>query len=140
MNALRVDHTAIVVRDMDEAIERYQRLYGVQVRDRTHVPEQGVEVAFLALGNTQLELVCPMAGASGVARFLKKRGESLHHIGLLVGDIREELRELAGAGVALIDAEPRKGVHGWIAFVQPRETGGILVELVERCADGTLQA
>lgn len=134
MNALRIDHTAIVVRDLDEALARYARLFDVRPIRRIRVPEQGVEVAFLQLADTQLELIQPLDPSSGVARFLERRGEGLHHIGLLVQDIRRELASLREQGVELIDREPRRGAHGMIAFIHPRGTGGPLVELVEHVA------
>ena len=129
---LRIDHTAIVVQDMDGAIERYRRLFGVVPRDRATIPDERVEVAFFPIGDTQLELICPTDPSSGVARFLAKRGEGLHHVGILVQDIGAELGRLADQGVELIDREPRPGAHGSIAFVHPRGTGGVLVELIQR--------
>jgi methylmalonyl-CoA/ethylmalonyl-CoA epimerase len=127
----RIDHTAIAVRDLDEAIDRYERLYGIPAVERAIVPDQRVEVAFLALGDTSIELVSPLDDSSGVARFLAKHGEGLHHIGLAVDDLELELDRLARDGVELIDRVPRAGVHGRIAFCHPRGTGGILVELVQ---------
>lgn len=132
MTVRRIDHTAIVVRDLVEAIERYGLLYGVRPAERTPVPEQRVEVAFLAFADTVLELVSPLDDTSGVAKFLKQHGEGLHHIGILVDSLEDELERLAREGVELIDREPRRGVHGRIAFVHPRGTGGVLVELVQR--------
>jgi len=117
---------------MDEAIARYRRSFGVEVSDRQVVPDQAVEVAFLPLGSSQLELICPISADTGVARFLDRNGESLHHLAFAVTNIRSELRRLEGIGVELIDREPRPGVHGLVAFVHPRGTGGVLVELVER--------
>lgn len=140
MNLLRVDHTAIVVGDMDEALGRYRHLWGVEPSVRAPVPEQGVEIAFLPVGDTQLELICPVDASTGVAKFLERHGESLHHIGIEVEDIRAELRSLDVQGVQLIDREPRRGVHGLIAFVHPRGTGGVLIELVENAHDDWLQA
>jgi methylmalonyl-CoA epimerase len=140
MKPLRVDHTAIVVRDMDEALARYKRIWGVECSLRQEVPQQGVEVAFLPIGETQIELVRPVREDSGVARFLEKHGETLHHVGLAVEDIRAELKALADEGVQLIDQEPRQGVHGLIAFVHPRGTGGPLIELVQNTHDDWLQA
>jgi methylmalonyl-CoA/ethylmalonyl-CoA epimerase len=140
MNVLRIDHTAVVVRDMDEALNRYQTIFGLKELQRSEVADQRVEVAFLAAGDTTLELVRPLTDDSGVARFLELHGESLHHIGVLVNDIRSELQSLERDGVELIDREPRQGVHGSIAFVHPRATGGVLVELVEHRRDDVFQA
>lgn len=140
MNLLRIDHTGIAVRDLDEALERYRRTYGLQPSERLPVPAQHVEVAFLAIGDTRLELVQPTDDQSPVARFLDRRGEGLHHVAILVQNIREELQRLADNGVELIDREPRPGAHGLVAFVHPREAGGVLVELIEDVEDEVLDA
>jgi methylmalonyl-CoA/ethylmalonyl-CoA epimerase len=140
MSVLRVDHTAIAVHNLDEALEWYRRLYGMIQSKRAFVPDQQVEVAFLTASDSELELICPVDSTSGVARFLARRGEGLHHIGFLVEDIKAELERLEKEGVELIDRLPRRGVHGLIAFIHPRSMGGMLVELVERVEDQTLQA
>jgi methylmalonyl-CoA epimerase len=129
---LRVDHTAVVVADLDEARERYRLLLGVEPGPKIRVAEQRASVAFIELGDTEIELISPADPDSGVARFLARRGEGLHHIGLLVDDLGEELTRLVRQGFELIDSNPRRGVHGKIAFVHPRSTGGILLELIER--------
>lgn len=138
MNVLRVDHTGIAVENMDEALAHYQRVYGVGVTERVHVPDQRVEVAFLALGDTQLELVCPTTSDSGVARFLARRGPGLHHVAVQVADIAAELNDLHQQGVELIDRRPRAGAHGLVAFVHPRGNGGVLLELVQNVRDQEL--
>jgi methylmalonyl-CoA/ethylmalonyl-CoA epimerase len=131
MNLRRIDHTAIAVHDLDEAIGRYRRLFHVLPSERAEVADQRIAVAFLPLGNSQIELISPTDSESGVARFLERRGEGLHHIAFAVDDIHLELDRLSSEGVELIDREPRWGIHGLIAFVHPRGTGGVLVELVE---------
>jgi len=131
VNGRRIDHTAIVVADLDEALPRYRRLFGIEPGLRQAVPDQGVEIAFLPIGDTQLELVQPTSEDSGVARFLARRGEGLHHIAVEVEDIAAELDRLDAAGIPLIDRQPRRGVHGRIAFVRPEALGGVLLELVE---------
>lgn len=131
MNLDRVDHTAIAVRDLDEALARYRRTFGLAPALRQQVTEQQVEVAFLPVGSTQLELIQPLSEGSGVAKFLERHGESLHHVAFAVRDIEAELARLEQEGVELIDRVPRSGIHGRIAFVHPRGTGGVLVELVE---------
>jgi methylmalonyl-CoA/ethylmalonyl-CoA epimerase len=131
MNLRRIDHTAIAVRNMDEALVRFERLLGTAARERTIVPDQRVEVAFIPCGNTQLELVQPTDSDTGVARFLDARGESLHHIGIQVDNIRAELQQLAANGVELIDSTARHGAHGLVAFIHPRGTGGVLIELIQ---------
>ena len=136
MTIRTVDHTGIAVADLDEAIERFERLYGLRVSERARIADQHVEVAFLGGGATALELVQPLDLSSGVGRFLMKRGEGLHHIGLAVDDLEHELERLASQGVELIDLAPRPGLHGLIAFVHPRATGGVLIELVQHAGDG----
>jgi methylmalonyl-CoA/ethylmalonyl-CoA epimerase len=140
MKALRIDHTAIVVGNLDDAIQRYRQLLGLEPSHRQQVPEQGVEVAFLDVGATQLELITPLDETSGIGRYLARNGEGLHHVAFLVEDIRHELQTLADDGFELIDREPRHGAHGLVAFVHPRSMGGILVELVEQPRDDALQA
>lgn len=131
MSFERLDHTAIVVADLDEAISRWTSLTGASISCREVVQEQGVEIAMLTVGDTQLELVCPVGAESGVARFLEKRGEALHHVGLLVDNIDATLQALSASGIELIDRTPRETSHGRIAFLHPRSAGGVLVELVE---------
>jgi methylmalonyl-CoA/ethylmalonyl-CoA epimerase len=132
MTGRRIDHTAIVVADLDEAIERHSRLLEPDAVERASVPSQDILVAFLCFGDTKLELIQSTRPDSGVARFLDRRGEALHHVAMEVDDIRAELESLAGRGVELIDREPRSGVDGLVAFVHPRGTGGVLLELVQR--------
>jgi methylmalonyl-CoA/ethylmalonyl-CoA epimerase len=127
----RIDHTAIVVRDLNEAIPRYEKLYDGVCRERSVEDEQRVEIAFIEVGDTQLELISPIDKDSGVARFLFARGETLHHVAVRVDDIAAEIARLAQDGVKLIDAVPRRGAHGLIAFVHPKSTGGVLLELVQ---------
>jgi methylmalonyl-CoA/ethylmalonyl-CoA epimerase len=127
----RIDHTAVAVKDLDEAIPRYERLYGSKFHERVVVGDQRVEIAFIAFGDTQIELISPIDQDSGVAHFLSARGEGLHHIGMQVDDIVSELERLAQGGVRLIDTEARPGVHGLIAFVHPKGTGGVLLELIQ---------
>jgi methylmalonyl-CoA/ethylmalonyl-CoA epimerase len=127
----RVDHTAVAVRDLDEAIPRYEQLYGGKCRERVVVDDQQVEIAFIPLGDTQIELISPVDQNSGVAHFLSTRGEGLHHVAVQVDDISSELERLRQSGVRLIDEVPRTGVHGLIAFVHPKGTGGVLLELIQ---------
>lgn len=130
MNIRRIDHTAIAVHDLSRAIDRYLALLPGAVIERLQVPDQQVEVAFLRLADTALELVQPLSEDSAVARFLARRGEGLHHVAFAVHDLRAELDRLERHGVELIDREPRPGAHGLVAFIHPRSTG-ILLELVQ---------
>lgn len=127
-----LDHVAIAVHDLDEAISRFGEQYGVEPMHREVVVEQGVEEAMLPVGGSFLQLLQPLAADSPVGRFLERRGEGLHHVAFAVADIERALAHLADQGARLIDETPRVGGRGArIAFVHPKEFAGTLVELVE---------
>ena len=129
-----VDHVGIAVHDLDRACDQYRALLGAEVAGREVVAAQGVEVVFLELpGDTRLELITPIDEDSPIARFLEKRGEGMHHICILVGDIDAALAALAGEEVPLVDTTPRVGAEGArIAFLHPSALGGVLLELKEK--------
>jgi len=132
MLLLNIDHVAIAVHDLDEALARHRRLYGVEPISREVVAEQRVEEAMIRIGGSSVQLLQPLSPESPVGRFLEKRGEGLHHIAYAVADIEAALAHLAAEGARLIDEEPRIGGGGHrIAFVHPRSFGGTLIELVE---------
>lgn len=127
----RLDHVAVCVGDLDEALGRWQAVLGLQATDRETVASQRTEVALLPLGDTSVELISPR-GNAGLERFLEKRGPGLHHIAIEVEGIASAIALLTSLGVPMIDTAPRKGARGdFVAFVHPRATGGVLVELVE---------
>ena len=128
---MKLDHIGIAVHDIQEALQVYQAALGLQLQEIVEVPDQKVEVAFLPVGETNLELVQPTADDTGIARFLESRGEGIHHICLEVDDIEAALERLKAHGVLLIDKAPRQGAHGRVAFVHPKGMHGVLLELVE---------
>lgn len=128
---MKIDHIGIAVRDIDQALQVYQVALGLPLEGICELPDQQVRIAFLPIGESNIELVEPRSEASGTARFMEKRGEGLHHICVQVEDIDAALRQLKASGVPLIDQEPRSGAHGRVAFVHPRGTHGVLLELVE---------
>lgn len=133
MSVKGLHHVAIVVRDIDAALGLYRDRLGMQVRAVRDLPEDRVRIAFLPLGDTLLELVQPTDETSGVARYLARRGESaLHHVCFAVDDLAVVLRDLADAGVELVDRSPRRGADGEVAFLHPRAGNGVLIELIER--------
>ena len=132
----KIDHIAIIVRNIEEALQVYEGALGLELTEITEVPEQAVRVAFLPVGESEIELVEPLSTSSGVAKFLEKRGEGLHHICLEVEDIEAALRDLAAKGIRLIDEQPRQGAHGRVAFLHPKSTHGVLIELIEKGAQG----
>ena len=130
--AQSIDHIAVVVRDLDQALSFYRDALGLDVTEHRKVLEEHVEVASLALGDISIELVQPLSAGSGVARFLEKRGEGLHHVCLTVNDIAVAMEQLRDAGAELITEEPRVGVDGRrYAFIHPKPAHGVLLELYE---------
>lgn len=131
----RIDHVAIVVRSLDAALQFYRDVLGLIPARVTDFPSEGVKIAFLPMGGPQgseIELLEPTDPTTGVARFLDKRGEGLHHICLEVPDIERALAELQAAGAAVLDTTPRRTAEGRGVFVHPKGTSGVLLELVQR--------
>jgi len=127
----RVHHVAIVVRDIDAALGVYRDQLGLPLDVLMPIDSDGVRIAFLPAGESNIELVEPTDPATGVARFLESRGEGFHHVCLEVDNVAAELERLAANGVELIDAAPRRGAEGPVAFIHPRSCHGVLVELIE---------
>ncbi len=126
----RVHHTGVVVRGLEEACAFYRDTLGLAVLKEDRMEDQGVKGALLDLGNSFLELLEPIVPDTGIARFLERRGEGLHHVCLEVADIEATLADLKAKGVPLIDETPREGMVGTIAFVHPSALQGVLAELV----------
>jgi methylmalonyl-CoA epimerase len=128
----RVDHIAVAVHNLEEALAFWESSLGLVCLGIETVAEQGVRVAKLDTGNTHIELLEPLSAETPVGKFLAQKGPGLHHICLSVADIKVELGELKGKQIKLIDQEPRIGAGGArIAFVHPKATGGVLMELSE---------
>ena len=132
MSALGIHHVGIAVRDLGEARERYERLFGATFEASERVEDQGVDAVSLLLGESgRVELLAPLADDTPVGRFLARRGEGMHHLAFAVADLRAELALLRAAGATLIDDEPRTGIYGEVAFVHHESLGGVLSELVQ---------
>jgi methylmalonyl-CoA epimerase len=132
IKAKGLDHVSIVVKDLDKAIEVYREMFGLELTAVEEVPEQKVRAAFFGRGMGRLELICPTVKDSGVARFLEKRGEGLHHICIEVEDIEVAMAVLKARGAPLVDEVPKPGAGGSkVAFIHPRGTSGVLTELRE---------
>ena len=127
----RVHHVAIVVRDMDAALATYRDQLRLPLDVLLQIDSDGVRIAFLPVGESNIELVEPTNSETGVARFLESRGEGFHHVCLEVDDVQAELDRLAASGLELIDKTPRRGAEGPVAFIHPRSCHGVLVELIE---------
>jgi methylmalonyl-CoA/ethylmalonyl-CoA epimerase len=132
LKAKGLDHVAIAVKDLDRAIELYRDLLGLELCEREEVPEQQVTIAMFGRGMGRIELICPTSKTTGVAKFLEKRGEGLHHLCIEVEDIEAAIAELREKGARLIDQVPRPGASGArVAFVHPQGMRGVLTELRE---------
>jgi methylmalonyl-CoA epimerase len=127
----KIHHVAVVVRDIDEALSLYRDKLGLEVEAVLHMDYDHVTIGFLPVGGTKIELVQPTDDTTGIARFLDSKGEGFHHVCFEVPDIQASLDKLAGLGLTLIDAAPRKGGEGPVAFVHPKSCHGVLVELIE---------
>ena len=133
MKVKRIDHIGIAVKGIEQAGKFYTDLLGLEIEDIEHVSDQRVNVAFIPIADSEVELVESTDSDGPVAKYLDSRGEGVQHIAFRVEDIEEALRELKEKGVRLIDKTPRKGAGGAkIAFIHPKETNGVLVELCER--------
>jgi methylmalonyl-CoA/ethylmalonyl-CoA epimerase len=132
----RIDHVGIACRDLDAAIARYRSAFGLVVVSRERNDEQGVTEAMLRVAGapaaSYVQLLEPLGPDTPVGRFLERRGEGVHHIGYGVTDIAAALASIGATGVRLIDARPRHGSMGAaIAFLHPKDLGGVLTELVQ---------
>lgn len=129
----KIDHVGIAVRDLKEALKFYEEVLGIKATGQEEVPEQKVVTAFLPLGDSELELLESTDPAGPIARYIEKRGEGIQHIALRVDNIEEALEKMRAAGIRLLDEVPRRGAGGArIAFLHPKDTGGVLLELTER--------
>lgn len=128
-----IDHIAIVVADLDATLRLYVETLGFSQLYRETIADQGVEAVGLSGGETVIELLRPLDETSPIARFRGDAATKLHHVAYRVADIRSELARLKSHGVRLIDETPRRGAHGnTIAFLHPKSTDGVLIELCQR--------
>ena len=127
-----IDHVAIAVRDLEAAIDYYERAFGATVEHREVVESDGVEEALLKVAESYIQLLTPTSDSSTVAKAIEKRGEGLHHIGYRVNDCGEALDSMVAAGATPIDKAPRPGSRGTtVAFIHPKGSFGTLIELVQ---------
>lgn len=129
----KIDHIGIAVKSIERTSELLSKILGLKVVGKEIIEEQKVKVAFLPLGDSELELLESTSLDGPIARFIEKKGEGIQHIAFKVNNIEEVLEKLKKEGVRLIDEKPRYGAGGAkIAFLHPKSTNGILVELCER--------
>jgi methylmalonyl-CoA epimerase len=136
MKLTNIDHVGIAVSNLAESLAFWQTALGIELHGVEEVAEQKVKTAFLPVDDTEVELLEPTCPESPIAKFIEKRGEGLHHVAIRVDNIEAALAELKARGVQLIDETPRKGAGGArIAFVHPKATHGVLLELCERASE-----
>ncbi|HEU5084812.1 MAG TPA: methylmalonyl-CoA epimerase [Acidimicrobiales bacterium] len=127
-----IDHIAIAVKDLEAAIDYYQRAFGAEVHHREVVDSDGVEEALVKVADSYIQLTAATRDDSPIAKFLEKKGEGLHHVGYRVDDCAQALESMVAAGATPIDQAPRPGSRGTtVAFVHPKGSFGTLIELVQ---------
>ena len=129
---MQIDHIAIVVKDLAATLELYTDTLGFTQVYRETIEDQGVEAVGLTAGDSVVELLRPLDEHSAIAKYRGDAASKLHHTAYRVADLEAELARLKAAGIALIDEAPRRGAHGnQIAFLHPKSTGGVLIELCQ---------
>jgi methylmalonyl-CoA/ethylmalonyl-CoA epimerase len=132
MPPIKINHIAVVVDKVENALPFWRDALGLPLHHTERNDDEAVEIAFLPVGESEIELIAPMTDDSGVARYLAKRGAGLHHVCIEVEDIAAALKQLSAHGTELINNVPRLRPDGIkYAFVHPRSTGGVLLELYE---------
>ncbi|MCQ1530573.1 methylmalonyl-CoA epimerase [Lutispora saccharofermentans] len=129
----KVDHIGIAVNNLEESVNFYEDILGLKLQGVETVEEQKVKVAFLPVGDTEIELLEATTPDSPIAKFIENKGQGVQHIAFRVDDLEKALEEMKKLGIRLIDEKPRYGAGGArIAFLHPKSTNGVLVELCER--------
>jgi methylmalonyl-CoA/ethylmalonyl-CoA epimerase len=131
----QLDHIAISVDGLSEAIDRFAKDFGLEFKGTEDVVEQKTTTAFFPISGTQIELVAPINGEGPIASSIEKRGPGLHHLCFRTDDIASDMKRLASLGYQFLSKEPQAGAHGTkVVFIHPRSTGGVLIELAEHPA------
>jgi methylmalonyl-CoA epimerase len=131
----RIDHVAIIVRNIEQALAFYRDTLGITPSEIKEVPTEQVRIAFLPMGGpggSEIELIEPTVSGSTLTKYLEKRGEGLHHICLEVDNIDEALQEMKDKGAPVLDQQPRVAAEGRAIFLHPKGTSGVLLELIEK--------
>ena len=135
MKPIKINHVAIVVRDIDESLDFWVKAFGLHLDHVEDVPSQASKVAFLPLGESEVELVQPTTADSGMAAYLEKRGEGMHHLCIEVEDIDAALAHLQEMDIRLINAVPEVLPGRKMAFIHPKAVNGVLIELYQLTED-----
>ncbi len=125
----KLHHVAVAVKDIDAVLKDYAELLGFPKTEVVYIDSQKVKATLIPVGDAEIELIEPTDPQGGVAKFLERKGESLHHVCFQVTDVDKELAALESKGVALIDKKSRPGLAGMVGFLHPKSTRGTLIEL-----------
>ncbi len=132
----KIDHIGIAVHSIEAALPLYRDTFGMEYIGEDTVLEQGVRVAFLAVGESKVELLEPLDESGPIAKFLERHGEGIHHVAFGCDDIEEAREKVASEGVRLLSDRPLDGAHGkLITFMHPKDTGRVLMEMTQRRGD-----
>ena len=139
MKPSHIEHIGIAVKNLAEATRFYEEILGIKCYNIEEIADQKVRTAFFMVGNTKIELLEPLDNDGPVGKFIEKRGEGVHHIAFAVKNLEQQLAAAENAGIKLIDKTPRMGAEGLsIAFLHPKSTSGVLIELCEKKSNMTL--
>lgn len=133
----KVDHIGIAVQSLEESLPFYTEVLGLELKGIEEVESERVKVAFIQIGGTKLELLEPTSSESAIAKYIEKRGEGIHHVALGVDSIEARIAEIKEKGIKMINDEAKVGAGGaLVAFMHPKSTGRVLVELCEKKGKG----
>ena len=128
----KINHIAVAVNDIQSSLTFWRDALGLELAELRDVPAESAQIAFLPVGGTEVELVQPTTDDSGLAKYIEKRGQGLHHLCLETDDIEAMMAQLKEKGIQLINESPRTGADGKkYAFIHPKSTGGVLIELYQ---------
>ncbi|MDX1462795.1 MAG: methylmalonyl-CoA epimerase [Marinirhabdus sp.] len=128
----KIEHIGIAVKDIAAANEIYTKLLGYAPYKSEGVASEGVETSFFMCGESKVELLQATHGDSPIAKFIEKRGEGIHHVAFSVANIEAEMKRLEGEGFVLLNEKPKRGADNkWVAFLHPKSSNGVLVELCQ---------
>lgn len=134
----KLNHVGVAVKNLSDSTNLFAKLLEISAVDTEEVPGQNVRLSFFHIGETSIELTEATSLDSPIARFIEKRGEGVHHLSFEVDDIRAEMKRLKDEGFHLIDEQPRLGAGDhWVAFLHPRSTNGVLVEISQKRKEST---
>ena len=133
MNPTHIEHIGIAVKNLEESIKYYEEIFGLKCYRIEEIKDQKVKTAFFKIGETKIELLESTDPEGPVSKFIEKRGEGVHHVAFAVKDLQNTLQKVEKKGITLIDKQPRPGAEGLnIAFLHPKSTQGVLIELCEQ--------